>query len=135
MVLIATGEPPAPGVPSSLRDEYARYALRVPGDQAKGRSIFAAHEGTKCIRCHRVGGEGGSIGPDLSNIGGKFARPHLIESILEPSRQIVEGYRSVIIATSDGRVLTGVVKGESSERLIIVDVNACEHTIRSSDIE
>ena len=52
-----------------------------------------------CIRCHRVGRAGGDVGPDLSDIGGKYGREHLIESVLEPSRQIVEGYRPTSIAT------------------------------------
>ena len=89
------------------RAEYTRHALAVPGDAQRGRVVFANVEGAGCIRCHRVGKEGGDVGPALSDIGGKYGREHLIEAVLEPSRQIVEGYRPTMIATVEGRLLTG----------------------------
>ena len=95
--------------------------MSTRGDPARGRAVFADREKARCILCHRVGGEGGAIGPDLSAVGGKFARPHLIESVLEPSRQIVDGYRATLVATSDGRLVTGLVKNETNERLTLVD--------------
>jgi mono/diheme cytochrome c family protein len=73
------------------RDASARFARAHEGDAARGREVFADAERAACIGCHRVRGEGGDVGPDLSNIGGKFGREHLVESVLEPSRQIVEG--------------------------------------------
>ncbi len=53
--------------------------------------------------------------------GASIERTLLIESVLEPSRQIVEGYRPTIVATADGRVLSGIVKGESAQELTLVD--------------
>ncbi len=79
-------------------------------------------------------GKGGEAGPDLSNIGGKYAREHLIESVLEPSRQIVEGYRSTIVALEDGRALTGLVKAETAGKLTLVDAEAREQTVAKSEI-
>jgi putative heme-binding domain-containing protein len=81
-----------------------------------------------------VRGSGGEVGPDLSNIGGKYAREHLIESVLEPSRQIVEGYRPTIVALEDGRVLTGLVKTETADRLTLVDAEAREQAVAKSEI-
>ena len=101
------------------RAEYARHALAVPGDAKRGRGVFANAEGAGCIRCHRVGKEGGDVGPDLSDIGGKYGREHLIEAVLEPSRQIVEGYRPTLIATVEGRLLTGLVQGETADELTL----------------
>ena len=104
-------------------------SLRPPcpadrGDAARGRAVFEDAKGAGCNRCHRVRGSGGEVGPDLSNIGGKYAREHLIESVLEPSRQIVEGYRPTILALEDGRVLTGLVKSETADRLTLVDAES-----------
>jgi putative heme-binding domain-containing protein len=96
--------------------------------------VFNDEKGAACIRCHRVRGSGGEVGPDLSNIGGKYAREHLIESVLEPSRQIVEGYRSTILALEDGRVLNGLVKSETAGRLTLFDADAREQTVAKSDI-
>lgn len=50
-------------------------------------------------------------------------------------RQIVEGYRPAVVATADGRVLTGVVKEESAAELTLVDVDARRQVVRKSDIQ
>jgi putative heme-binding domain-containing protein len=80
-----------------------------------------------------VHGQGGEIGPDLSDIGGKFDREQLIEAVLEPSRQIVEGYRPTFLATSDGRVLSGIVREESAGELLLVDIDGKRERIRNED--
>jgi putative heme-binding domain-containing protein len=119
---------------AAVRAEYARHAPATRRDAARGRAVSDDVDGAGCIGCHRVRGRGGEAGPDLSNIGGKFAREHLIESVLEPSRQIVEGYRPMIVATEDGRVLTGLVKGETDRRLILIDAQARERIVLKSDV-
>ena len=81
-----------------------QHALNHGGDAKGGEKLFQTLRPTSCATCHRVRGQGGDVGPDLSLIGGKFDRAHLVESILEPSRQIVEGYRTTIVALRDGRV-------------------------------
>ena len=114
---------------------YARAARASAGDPARGRAIFADTKGAGCIACHKVKGEGGSVGPDLSEIGGKYDRAHIVESILDPSRQVVEGYGLTAVATVDGRVLTGVVRGESADGLTLVDPEGNGHPIRNAEIE
>ena len=54
-----------------------------------GREAFAA---TGCIQCHKFGEGGGSVGPDLNGIGKRATTRDLLESILEPSRHIAEGF-------------------------------------------
>src|SRR5438105_4370505 len=61
------------------RPEFARYALANHGDAHTGRAVFADPKAGDCLRCHAVRGEGGKIGPDLSDVGGKLGREHLIE--------------------------------------------------------
>src|SRR5262249_40921841 len=87
-----------------------------------------------CTRCHRVRGQGGDIGPDLSDVGAKLDRPILIESILEPSRQTVEGYRATMIALSDGRVLTGLAREETAKGLVLVDAEGKRHALGIDEI-
>jgi putative heme-binding domain-containing protein len=125
----------ARSVPELEREAYARYALSTRGDAARGRAIFFDAARLGCAQCHRVRGEGGDIGPDLSDVGGKFGREHLIESVLEPSRQIVEGYRQTIIATADGRLFKGLVKSETETELVVCDAELHTRTIRKVDIE
>jgi putative heme-binding domain-containing protein len=117
------------------RERYARYAREHPGDAARGRAAFFDLKGAACARCHRAGGEGGDIGPDLSDVGGKYERALLVESVLEPSRQIVEGYRPTFVATAGGRVFSGILKGESAQELTLVDADGRRHVVRKSEIE
>jgi putative heme-binding domain-containing protein len=114
---------PAPGdgaAPPDLR-AYERHALTHAGDAGRGRALFFDDPRTACATCHRVGDRGGAVGPDLSHVGGKFDRPHLIESVLEPSRQIVEGYRTTILDTVDGATEAGVVKAWTEREVTLAD--------------
>ena len=125
----------APDGAAAERESYARHALANRGDAARGRAVFEDSKGAACARCHRVRGSGGAVGPDLSNIGGKYAREHLIESVLDPSRQIVEGYRPTILALDDGRVLTGLIKTETAACLTLVDAEAREWVVARPEIQ
>jgi putative heme-binding domain-containing protein len=119
---------------AAARQRYATYALTHDGDIQRGRTLFHDEQLAKCSICHRASESGGKIGPDLSAIGGKFDRPHLIESLLEPSRQIVEGYRTTIIATRGGRVVTGVVTSESQGEITIADQDGKQQTLDAADV-
>ena len=75
-------------------------------DLKRGAEMFAA---ASCSKCHRAGGRGGVVGPDLTSVSRRFSRLDLLTSILEPSKVIAEKYRSLQVATADGRTLVGQV--------------------------
>ncbi|MBI3463750.1 MAG: PQQ-dependent sugar dehydrogenase [Planctomycetes bacterium] len=114
---------------------YEQYALTHDGDAQRGRELFLDEKATKCITCHKVNGQGGDVGPDLSQIGAKFARPHLIESLLEPSRQILEGFRTTVIATVHGQMETGIVKASSADSIMLTDANGKQRVIATAEID
>ena len=118
-----------------LNGPLADAALTSAGDAARGRKLFHADDRTKCGVCHVADGKGGKIGPDLSKIGGKFDRIHLIESILEPSKQIVEGYQTTVLVTADGVALTGIVRSEDTRQLTIEDAAGKTSTVAIDEIE
>jgi putative heme-binding domain-containing protein len=129
-------------VPAAARDEdsarradYARSARSARGDAGRGRALFFDASRLACARCHRVRGEGGELGPDLSDVGGKLPKEVLIEAVLDPSRQVVEGYRETVLATADGRVLSGIVKEETADALTLVDAELRRLVVRKSDVE
>jgi putative heme-binding domain-containing protein len=130
----ATGARAQDGGKATAAD-YAQFAATHDGDPARGRALFADTKRLACTRCHRARGQGGDIGPDLSDIGGKFDRPLLVESILDPSRQIVEGYRTTTVATKDGRVFSGIARDETPAGLVLVDADGKKHPVRSGEIE
>lgn len=134
-VLLSLAAQPLDERPGFDRATYTQYALAHPGDAAGGRALFADLLGPACARCHRAQGKGGDIGPDLSDIGAKYGREHLIESVLEPSRQIVEGYRPIVVAMHDGRLVTGLVKNETTDLLTLVDLEGRLHPLGKPEIE
>jgi len=73
-------------------------------DFEHGRQMFAA---ANCFACHRFAGEGGSFGPDLSGLAGRFSVRDLLESVVEPSRVISDQYQAMIMRLADGRTVTG----------------------------
>lgn len=78
--------------------------LAVGRDFDKGRRLFGA---AKCFACHRFDNEGGSYGPDLSGAAGRFNARDLLESIVDPNKEISDQYAAVEIRTSDDRVIVG----------------------------
>src|SRR5262249_39887884 len=73
-------------------------------DFDRGRSLFGA---ASCFACHRFDNEGGASGPDLTGAAGRFSVRDLLESIIEPSKEISDQYAAVVITTTDGKVVTG----------------------------
>jgi putative heme-binding domain-containing protein len=90
--------------------------LKKKRDFDKGRSLFAA---TNCFACHRFGDEGGAVGPDLTALSGRFGPRDLLESIILPSKVISDQYEAVIIATTDGQVVTGRIMNLHNDTMTI----------------
>jgi|GEM_PF-3196239 len=131
---INAGDGPAGRTPNTDPQVLRRVAMNSGGNAKRGKAVFAAAT-AQCALCHKVHGQGGDVGPDLSQIGGKFDRTHLIESILNPSAEILQGYQSTLIETKSGRVFTGIVKSESAETVVLADAAGKRITIPLRDIE
>ncbi|MFO0847533.1 MAG: c-type cytochrome [Gemmataceae bacterium] len=104
----ATAAPPRPFVQKWTLDELApvvEKGLAAGGrDYDKGRKLFAAGN---CFACHRYGNEGGANGPDLTGVAGRFNPRDLLESVLDPNKEISDQYAAVEIETADGRKVVG----------------------------
>ena len=73
-------------------------------DLERGRRMFGA---TGCFQCHRFDGDGGAVGPDLTQVAGRFSPRDLLEAIIEPSKTVSDLYGNVLITRRDGESLTG----------------------------
>ncbi len=87
------------------------------GDAAAGERLFFHSKIAACYRCHEYTGRGATIGPALTTIARSLAthpngREKLLQSILEPSREIGPSYVPWLIETTDGRTLTVLYVGE-----------------------
>jgi putative heme-binding domain-containing protein len=131
---IGMADEPGKGAPKADLDALRRAAMNNGGDAARGKVIFALTT-TRCAVCHKVHGQGGDVGPDLSQIGGKFDRTHLIEATLDPSSEILQGYQTTVVTTRKGRTVTGIVKAETADSLTLVDHEAKQINIALADIE
>jgi putative heme-binding domain-containing protein len=88
------------------------------GDPARGEVVFRRKDQI-CLKCHAIAGAGGQVGPDLSSIGGSAQVDYLVESLLLPNKVIKEGFHSVTVTTTKGKVLTGIKVRQTERELIL----------------
>ena len=100
------------------------------GDVEQGQQLFAKH----CATCHQVAGQGTIVGPQLDGIGNRGAE-RLIEDVLDPNRNVDHTFRTVVLALTDGRIVSGLVRREDANNIALVDKEAKELTIAVVDIE
>jgi putative heme-binding domain-containing protein len=89
---------------------------------ANGRSLEAgqkAFRDTGCAQCHRCAGEGGTVGPDLSDLSKRLAPREIVESVIEPSKKIADQYATWLVETDDGQVLSGRIEREDDSVLVL----------------
>ncbi|HWL10187.1 MAG TPA: c-type cytochrome [Planctomicrobium sp.] len=99
----------------------------------RGRELYFA---TSCGKCHRLNGEGGAIGPDLSTAGKKFSMNDLLDAIIEPSKAISDQYASHQVITADGQVLLGRAMEVGDEiHVYTPDADAPPKVVAKKDIE
>src|SRR5262249_41841785 len=77
---------------SADQERFAHAALSRAGNPERGRQLFMEAEKSLCIKCHRVGDKGERIGPELTGLGSRFSKMHIVESIIEPSRTIAPSF-------------------------------------------
>ncbi|MEZ4994720.1 MAG: HEAT repeat domain-containing protein [Saprospiraceae bacterium] len=117
-------------------DVIAQYRDALEGGNPwQGRNIFMSHETSQCVRCHSlVAGEGSDVGPLLTNIGAKYDREELLRSLVAPSARIAPGYGTVVLTLSDGKTISGILKDETDNSLVIQVGEAAPQTIKKADI-
>ena len=102
------------------KDKLAAYRESLyGGDAATGKRIFYERQEVACFRCHKIQGEGGEVGPDLSGIGSRKPREYLLESIVSPNAQIAAGFENVVVTLKNGASYAGQLKVETDAELTI----------------
>lgn len=119
--------------PAEFRAALIEKARDTDDARVGGRIFFHAN-GAQCSRCHTVNGRGGRIGPDLSTIGRSLSRERLVDSILEPSREIAPDFVGWSLETSAGKVLTGTIVHENEGTTIVGDTDGKTTTLKTIDI-
>ena len=83
-------------------------------DLGHGRAIF----NKVCATCHRLYGQGGAIGPDLTG-SGRDNLDYLLENIVDPGATVSADFRMIVVAMNDGRILNGMIKARSDRTLTL----------------
>ena len=120
----AVGKPPVVGKPRPFVKAYTvaelvpvvEKALKTKRDFDLGKRLFAE---TRCYACHRYDNDGGSAGPDLTGVSGRFGVRDLLESIIEPSKVISDQYAAVHIETTAGKTVIGRIVNLNNDDIMV----------------
>lgn len=104
------------------------------GDAAAGEQIFR-NERLGCLKCHAVGGAGGLVGPDMVSLGASAQPDYLLDSLLDPNAKVKENYNTTVVATTEGKVISGVIVQKSDKELTLRTADNQTVTISAADIE
>ena len=121
--------------PKTRQDWIDQLARGSNVDPSAGRRVFFHPNGPGCFKCHIVDGRGGRVGPDLSRAVGNVNRIQLIQSILEPSREIAPQFVSWTFEQKDGKVVTGMIVHENEGKTIVGNAEGQLIEIKTIDIE
>lgn len=105
------------------------------GNPTRGKAIYFNTSLTNCATCHKLEGIGGSVGPDLSRIWDTQSTAKILETIIEPSKEIKEGYQSYTATTADGRTITGLKVTDTSKEVTLRDAQGRDVRIPREDLD
>jgi putative heme-binding domain-containing protein len=94
--------------------------VKTAGDPARGELIYR-RANLQCTVCHAISAVGGIVGPDLVSIGASAPVDYIIDSLLEPSKKIKEGYATTMLTTKDGGVHSGFLVRADDREVILRD--------------
>jgi putative heme-binding domain-containing protein len=104
------------------------------GDVRRGQAVFNSAKAA-CISCHQMGYVGGHVGPDLSRVGAIRQERDLVESILYPSASFVQSFEPMIVETSEGDVVSGIMRKNDDQEILLVTGPDQEQHIPRKDVK
>ncbi len=105
----------------------------VPGDANRGQELYQAQG--HCAQCHIISGQGGSLGPELTEIGARRSAAHLRAAVLDPGSTLPEGFLQVRLVTKEGRRITGVRLNEDTFTIQVMDLTGGVHSFIKEDLK
>jgi putative membrane-bound dehydrogenase-like protein len=120
---------PTPGERLADVRRFNNDLRAAAGDLRAGHALFVKH----CGACHKLFGEGRTVGPDLTHAN-RFDRDDLLVNIVDPGRVIRKEYLGYTVTTTDGRVLHGLLAQQTPARVTLLDVKGEPTMLPRSDI-
>jgi putative heme-binding domain-containing protein len=115
-----------------LVDRVLNADVMKTASSPRGKEVI---ERAKCLDCHKFGSKGEGVGPDLTAISSRFRPVEILESIVEPSKVISDQYKSVTVATSDGKIYNGMPVVSDGPNLVLLLADGTKATIPKTEIE
>jgi putative heme-binding domain-containing protein len=109
-------QPEGPGRRWTLEEAEPLVANLVGRDLVKGKAMYAA---SLCQSCHTMQGEGGAIGPDLSQLGTRFSAKDILVATIEPNATISDQYHSTVLELKAGGSIVGRITNEDAKNYYI----------------
>ncbi len=132
-IVLPKADPNDPNAIANLAvDVVVQRAAAAPGDATKGLLLFKQQS---CINCHTFANGQQPKGPHLVDIGKRYKRAELLESILQPSKKLAQGFDTWAFAMDDGKIYTGFVALESAETVTLRDATGISHKLHQHKIE
>jgi putative heme-binding domain-containing protein len=125
--LLATGPTPEKKKEAERIKAVIKTGL---GDAEKGKLQFTA----RCAICHKLFGEGGAIGPELTGYDRTNA-DFWLDNLFTPSLEIREGFGAYIVKTKGGQILSGLMDAQDANGIVIKDMAGNKTAIKQADIE
>ncbi|MGB0580371.1 MAG: HEAT repeat domain-containing protein, partial [Limisphaerales bacterium] len=112
----------------------AEYNLTLTGgDKTVGKRLFATHA-IQCVRCHQIKGFGGDAGPELTKIGRTLKPDQLLQSLINPSARIAEGFGTYEFEIKNDEPIAGFIRSEDDQRIQLTLMDARQITLRKDQI-
>jgi putative heme-binding domain-containing protein len=116
---------------------YVRSVARhdtetVQGDATAGEKLFWGKGG--CGQCHRVGGDGSGIGPDLTRVGRQRSLKYLRASVVTPDADITQGYGTVKVVLKDGKSISGIERNVDNFSAQFIDLSGKYYSFVREDV-
>ncbi len=89
------------------------------GDADRGKNLFMTHAAGQCAKCHKVNGDGGVAGPELTGIGAAKDREYLLAALVDPSSYVVPGYGMLLVTLNSGDSLGGTLMKEEKKSITL----------------
>jgi cytochrome c oxidase cbb3-type subunit 3 len=104
----------------------------IPGDAGRGRELYRSKG---CGGCHIVSGEGGSLGPELTEIGARRSAAHIRTVLMDPTKEMPEGFLMVRLTTGDGKAIRGVRLNEDTFTIELRDMSGHVYSFVKQDLK
>jgi len=102
----------------------------LTADAAKGKIVFI----NTCAVCHKVNAEGNDFGPKLSEIGSKYPKEALLNTILHPSEGISFGFEGWTLKLKDGSSMTGIIASKTETDIDLKLPGGSKEQIKTSQV-